>query len=78
MKILVTGGAGFIGSNLVKRLVDNNNSVIVLDNYSSGSLNNLKNVKSQIDIINASCDAIGGISNKPVSHYGGMNTNGNK
>ena len=57
MKILVTGGAGFIGSNLVERLINNDHSVIVLDNYSSGSLDNLKNVKSQIEIINASCEA---------------------
>jgi UDP-glucose 4-epimerase len=40
-KILVTGGAGFIGSNLVKFLVENKNSVIVLDNFSSGYRINL-------------------------------------
>jgi len=40
-KILVTGGAGFIGSNLVKYLIENRNSVTVLDNYSSGYRNNL-------------------------------------
>lgn len=40
MKILVTGGAGFIGCNLIKRLVDENHSVVSLDNYESGSENN--------------------------------------
>ena len=40
-KVLVTGGAGFIGSNLVKYLVANGNSVTVLDNFSSGYQNNL-------------------------------------
>lgn len=36
MKILVTGGAGFIGSNLVDRLLGGEHSVIVYDNYSTG------------------------------------------
>jgi len=38
---LVAGGAGFIGSHLVERLLDLNNKVIVLDNLSSGRLENL-------------------------------------
>ena len=37
MKILVTGGAGFIGSNLVKRLLDEEHNVHSLDNYSTGN-----------------------------------------
>ena len=37
-KVLVTGGAGFIGSHLVARLRERNASVVVLDNLSSGSL----------------------------------------
>lgn len=36
MKIIVTGGAGFIGSHLVDRLVEENHEVMVLDNLSSG------------------------------------------
>jgi UDP-glucose 4-epimerase len=35
-KVLVTGGAGFIGSHLVHKLCENNNKVIVLDNLSAG------------------------------------------
>lgn len=42
MKALVTGGAGFIGSNLCKRLVSEGNEVVVVDNLSNGSLDNLK------------------------------------
>ena len=37
MKILVTGGAGFIGSNLIKRLLDEGHEVHSLDNYSTGN-----------------------------------------
>ncbi len=40
-KVLVTGGSGFIGSNLVKNLIENGNSVTVLDNFTSGYRSNL-------------------------------------
>ena len=39
-KVLVTGGAGFIGSNLIKELIRKNYNIISLDNYSTGSKNN--------------------------------------
>ena len=41
--ILVTGGAGFIGSNLIKNFLKNNQNVICLDNFSTGNLINIKN-----------------------------------
>lgn len=41
MKIIVTGGAGFIGSNVVDELISNNNEVCVIDNLSTGKLDNL-------------------------------------
>lgn len=37
MKIIVTGGAGFIGSHVVDRLIEENHEVVVLDNLSSGN-----------------------------------------
>lgn len=40
-KVLVSGGAGFIGSNLVKHLIEEGNSVTVLDNFMSGYRSNL-------------------------------------
>ena len=41
MRILVTGGAGFIGSNIVKELIDRDQEVIVLDNFSTGKRENI-------------------------------------
>lgn len=42
MKILITGGAGFIGSHLCKKLLDNGNYVVCLDNFFTGSEMNIK------------------------------------
>jgi len=54
MKILVTGGAGFIGSHLVDRLMSEDHEVIVLDNFKSGKIENLDLVKEKARVIN--CD----------------------
>ena len=43
LKVLVTGGAGFIGSHFVDRLIDASHDVIVLDNFSTGKNGNLTN-----------------------------------
>ena len=50
MKILVAGGAGFIGCHLVKRLIEDGNKVTVIDNFSSGRMENIKG--QDINIIN--------------------------
>ena len=49
--ILVTGGAGFIGSHIVEYLVEHGHSVTVIDNLFSGSVNNLSEVIKKIEFI---------------------------
>ncbi|MFC2071627.1 SDR family oxidoreductase [Chloroflexota bacterium] len=58
-RVLVTGGGGFIGSHLVERLLDSGHDVIVLDNFSTGRMENLDHVKDsrrltvhQVDVSN--------------------------
>jgi len=41
-RVVITGGAGFIGSNLVKSLLEGNNEIIVIDNLSTGKIENIK------------------------------------
>ena len=45
MKILVTGGAGFIGSHLIDKLLQSDNKVVCIDDLSLGNLENLKFAK---------------------------------
>lgn len=45
-KVLVTGGAGFIGSNLIEELLINNYQVVCLDNLSTGSFKNIEEFQS--------------------------------
>ena len=54
MKVVVTGGAGFIGSNLIEFLIDKNYHVTVLDNFSVGRLSNLARVSKRICLVE--CD----------------------
>ncbi len=57
MRVLVTGGAGFIGSHLVEALVKDKHDVTVLDNLSTGKEANLSAVKDKITFVNGNiCD----------------------
>ena len=67
-KYMVTGGAGFIGSHLTRNLVDNGHDVVVLDNLSTGKLENLAPVMDRIrfvegcitdlDTVSACCEGV--------------------
>jgi nucleoside-diphosphate-sugar epimerase len=50
-RVLVTGGAGFIGANLVEALVRNGDHVRVLDNFSTGSRKNLAPLLDEIEVV---------------------------
>jgi len=56
--VLVTGGASFIGSHLVEKLVDLGAKVTVVDNLSSGKLENLKEVWDKINFVKADLEYI--------------------
>jgi nucleoside-diphosphate-sugar epimerase len=60
MRFLVTGGAGFIGSHIVDTLVGNGDKVKVLDDFSSGRMENLQAVLTKIELIK------GDIRNKDI------------
>jgi UDP-glucose 4-epimerase len=46
LRYLITGGAGFIGSHLAERLIERNDRVVLLDNLSTGSVENIRHLKS--------------------------------
>ena len=54
MRVLITGGAGFIGSHLCDKLLLSESEIVVLDNFSTGSINNIAHLSKKIKIINGS------------------------
>ncbi len=51
MRVLVTGGGGFIGSNLVRALLERGDDVRVLDNYSTGNRANLADIAADVEVV---------------------------
>lgn len=75
MKILVTGGAGFIGSNLVEELVRLGHEAVVLDNFYLGTKKNLEGLDAEIingdirnaDVVNKAANGVDVIFNEAAS-----------
>ncbi len=74
MKYLVTGGAGFIGSNLVHDLINEDHEIVVVDDLSTGSLENISDVLDKIKFIKASCAEVSKFKEMEgidgIYHYG--------
>ncbi|MBI3599981.1 MAG: SDR family oxidoreductase [Nitrospinae bacterium] len=51
MNYLITGGAGFIGSNIAKRLVKEGESVRIIDNFSTGKRENIGDISGKVEIV---------------------------
>lgn len=54
MKILITGGAGFIGSNLAESLLNDGHSVRILDDFSAGDRRNIEGLSGDLEVIEGS------------------------
>lgn len=54
MSVLITGGAGFIGSHVTERLVEMDYPVSILDNLSSGAIANIKGINPKVEFIRGS------------------------
>ncbi|MEI8004471.1 MAG: NAD-dependent epimerase/dehydratase family protein [Methanothrix sp.] len=69
MSTLVTGGAGFIGSNLVEELLAAGEDVVVLDNMHTGSPGNLDGLEGSLKLIRASCNDLPDMDLHPEKIY---------
>ncbi len=69
MSTLITGGAGFIGSNLVEELLKAGEEIVVLDNMHTGSLSNLDGLQDGLKLIQASCNDLPNMDLHPEKIY---------
>lgn len=53
MKIIITGGAGFIGSHLAEFLIKKNHNIVIIDNLSTGRIENINKFKKKIKFVKA-------------------------
>ena len=62
MRVLITGGAGFIGSHLAERFINDGHTVQILDNLSTGSIENISHLKDRQGF---TCN-INSVANEPL------------
>jgi len=62
MRVLVTGGAGFIGSHIVTRLVEAGHTVRVLDNLTTGKRENLAHIAKDVELVVGDCRDEGAVA----------------
>jgi UDP-glucose 4-epimerase len=77
VKVLVTGGAGFIGSHIVDRLLAEGHGVRVLDNFATGRRENLLDVLSEIELVEGDIESYEQVQNavsgcEVVLHQGAL------
>jgi nucleoside-diphosphate-sugar epimerase len=58
MRVLVTGGAGFIGSHLADALIARGDQVVALDNFSTGSTANIKHITKNFELSMATLEML--------------------
>mgnify|MGYP001307314359 CR=1 FL=1 len=63
-RVLLIGGAGFIGSHLVDALLERGNEIIILDNFSTGRPQNLDHVVDNIELVECDISQPGQWQNK--------------
>lgn len=67
MRVVVTGGAGFVGSHLCERFLNDGHEVVCLDNYITGSPSNVEHLQSNPRFASVECDVSDGLPvNGPV------------
>jgi len=66
LKIFVTGGAGFVGRNLVKSLIEKNHNVTIFDNLSNSSEKNIKSLLDKVKFVKGDITNYDDISNSII------------
>ena len=60
-KYLITGGAGFIGSNIARKIVSEGGQVVILDDFSTGYESNLEDIKNDVTLIRGDICDVGAV-----------------
>ena len=67
--ILITGGAGFVGSHLTEKLLDDGATVVIIDDFSNGTMANLENVEDKVTVLKQDISVSFGQFKKALADY---------